>query len=154
MMAEIDIFNDILSCVSNGLDSVFPNIPAFSDTIPNDIPSECFLLDFAGDPEIKKELGHRYKVSGSIDIAYLVPENKILEAKPRFTTIFAEISLRLQHLSYRNINIRLFSHKMQIADGVLHDICVFTTYLNRINNAPVISHVIPNPVGIQSSEED
>lgn len=136
----MDVLNIILGAVSNGLYSLYPELDIFTELVPEKLPKRCFLIGYAGEPNIKKDLGERYIVSGKVDIAYYVPK-KEHELNAEFNRIFSELSFQLQYVKYEGVNIRLHNHQRQIADDVLHDICSFETFIFRNDNAPVISNI-------------
>ena len=66
----MDILNDLLSAVSAGLDTLYPDVPVFAELVPDEIPARCFFVDFAGDPLLDKTVWNRHEVSGKLDITY------------------------------------------------------------------------------------
>ena len=142
----MDILNDILAAVSNGINSLYPNLDIFSEFVPDDLPDTCFMIGFAGEPEIKKELGKRYKASGKIDITYYVPKHSpTLNAE--FNRVFLNLSLNLQRVTFNETTISLFSHTHKVDDDILHDICSFSTYIYANDNTPFINRMEAGYVG-------
>lgn len=144
----MDILNILLGAVSNGLYSLYPELDIYTELVPEKLPKKCFLIGYAGEPTINKDLGERYLVSGKIDIAYFVPK-KSKELNEEFNRVFSTIAFGLQHLSYEEVNVRLFNHKREIVDDVLHDICSFECYIFRIDNTPLINEVSVNEEAIK-----
>jgi hypothetical protein len=140
----LDILNDILACASTALDALYPDYPIFSELVPDELPERCFLLGFAGETDIKHSLGSRYEVSGKLDIAYFSPKRSD-GANAENNTMFANISLNLRHLTYKDIKLRLGSHTRRDIDGVLHDICDFSTFLYKLNDAPLMWTINATP---------
>lgn len=140
----MDILNDILACVSVGLDAVFPDYPIFVELIPDELPERCFILDYAGEAIIRHELGIRYRVSGSVDIKYLAPKRGQV-SKRENNSVFLELSLKLHHLAYKKIQLNLEKHTRRDVDDVLHDICEFTTFLYELNPTPVMESLEQHP---------
>jgi hypothetical protein len=141
----VDILNDILACVSVALDALHPEYPVFQELVPDELPERCFLLGFAGEVDISHEMSKRYRVSGKLDIAYISPKRGD-ETNRELNAMFQELSLKLHHLSFGGVKIRLGRHTRRIVDDVLHDICDFTTFLYEHSNTPVMERLEQNPV--------
>jgi hypothetical protein len=140
----LDIFNDIVACVSIGLDSLYPGYPVFVELVPDELPVRCFLLGFAGEADIQHSIGSRYEVSGKLDIAYFSPK-RADGANAENNTVFANLSLNLRHLSYMDVKLRIGSHHRRDVDGIMHDICDFSTFLYKINDAPLMREIRATP---------
>lgn len=138
----MDILNLILAALSTGLDELYPDIPIHSEWVPDKLPPRCFLIGFAGQVDVKKELGSRTKVSGTLDISYLPPEKKDeTEVKKELNSVFANLSLQMNIIRYQNIVLKLQSHVRHDMDDVMHDLCAFSTFLYRQNETPKIKTI-------------
>lgn len=138
----MDIFNMILSALSAGLDELFPNIPVYTEWVPNKLPNRCFLIGFAGDVNVTRELGGRVNASGILDIAYLPPEKADeLEIKKELNKTFATISLQLNQLTFTGCSLRLRKHTRHDDGDELHDLCDFTTSLYPVDETPKVKTV-------------
>lgn len=144
----MDILNIILGAVSNGIYNLYPELDIFTEFVPEKLPKRCFLLGYAGDPKINKDLGERYLVSGKIDIAYFIPK-KDKELNEEFNRVFSNIAFGLQYAEYEGIKVRLFNHERQVADGVLHDICNFESFIFKADNSPSINDISVDKEGIK-----
>ena len=138
----MDIFNLILSALSAGLDELYPDVPIYSEWIPDKLPARCFLIGFAGDVDVTTELGGRVNVSGKLDIAYLPPEKaNELEVKKELNKVFANISLQLKDLRTEDCSLRLQNHTRHDDGDELHDLCDFTTFLYPVDKTPKIKDI-------------
>lgn len=138
----MDIFNLILSALSTGLDELYPDVPIYSEWIPDKLPARCFLIGFAGDVDVTTELGGRVNVSGKLDIVYLPPEKtEELEIKKELNGVFATISLQLKNLQAEGFSLRLLGHTRHDDGDELHDLCDFSTYLYSVDNTPKIKDI-------------
>lgn len=138
----MDIFNLILSALSTGLDELYPDVPIYSEWIPDKLPARCFLIGFAGDVDVTTELGGRVNVSGKLDIAYLPPEKADeLKIKKELNEVFANISLQMMALRTEGCSLRLRNHTRHDDGDELHDLCDFSTYLYPIDNTPKVKTI-------------
>lgn len=136
----MDVLNIILAALSKGLDALYPQMPIYPEFVPQGLPEKCFLIGFAGDVEIKHDVGSRYKVSGKLDIAYYAPQRGA-ELQGELNTVFASLSLHLRSIEHNGVKLRLHKHKRNVTDDVLHDICDFAAYLFEVDQAPLIDSV-------------
>lgn len=140
----MDILNDILACVSVALDTLFPDYPVYTELVPEKLPKRCFLLGFAGDVESRRELNFRYQISGQLDIAYICPVRES-SSRQECNRVFSTLSLKLRHLAFGEVKLRLEQHSRRDVDGVLHDICSFATFLQEQNDTPPIGRIQVQP---------
>ncbi|GEM_PF-1921916 len=138
----MDIYNQILAALSTGLDGLYPDVPIYTEWVPDQLPAHCFLIGFAGDVSVINELGGRLKVSGQLDIAYLPPEKtEESEIKKELNGVFAAVSLQLRQLSYSGLTLKLQSHTRHDDGDELHDLCDFTTFLYPVDDTPKIKNI-------------
>jgi hypothetical protein len=138
----MDIFNICLAALSKGLDGLYPDIPVYPEWIPDKLPERCFLIGFAGNTDVTRELGGRARVSGKFDITYL-PSKKIndLKIKNELNKIFAALSLQLTQITNNGCTLKLLNHTRHDDGDELHDLCDFSTYLYPIDNTPKIRNI-------------
>lgn len=136
----MDILNHILSALTIRLDTLYPEIPIYVELVPNQLPDRWFILEFAGDPEIRKSTGERYEVSGKVDIAY-GSEGMGETFKKECNQVFTNLSLNLGVISYEGLTIRPGGFSRKVVDGVLHTVCSFKTFLFRVDITPMIQTV-------------
>lgn len=136
----MDALNDILAAAAVGLSELYPDIKIYNEDVPNEFPDKCFMLGFAGEPEIKKISPNRYKLSGKLDIAYYSTQNALL-LRAEFNRVFYSLSLNLQIISFNNLTIRLNAHASNTVDGVLHDLCSFETFIAASDDTPLITTI-------------
>jgi len=134
------ILNGILAAVAAALDRLHPDIPVYVDFVPQRLPERCFLLGFAGSPEVKHDLGRRYLVTGQLDIAYYSPRREAGLAED-LNSIFDSLSAELQSIAGANFRLRLPSHRREVVDGVLHDIAPFEVYLLKTDATPLMRRI-------------
>ncbi|WP_283606494.1 phage tail terminator family protein [Faecalispora anaeroviscerum] len=138
----MDIFNMILSALSVGLDGIYPDIPVYTEWVPDKLPARCFLIGFAGDVDVTKELGGRVNVSGKLDITYLPPEKtEEMKIKKELNKVFATISLQLRQLTFSGCALKLRNHTRHDDGDELHDLCDFTTLLHPVDETPKIKNI-------------
>lgn len=141
----MDVLNDILAALSLGIKTLLPDIPIYSEWVPDELPCECFLIGFAGEVNIGKAVSGRMVVSGQLDIVYLPPRKETeLQARKKMNHIFSLLSLQLRVLRYKGVTIRLDQHTRRGADDELHDICRFETYLYESVESPVMGDIDVN----------
>lgn len=136
----MDILNDLLSAVSAGLDTLYPEVPVFAGLAPDEIPACCFFVDFAGEPLLDKTVWNRHEVSGKLDIAYCSQKTGS-ELQRELNAVCANLCLNLRSVSYGGITARLSGHQRQVVDRELHILCNFCVHLYRIDNTPLIDTV-------------
>lgn len=140
----MDILNDILAATSVALDTLYPEIPVFTELVPNQLPEQCFLLGFAGELRLAHALGSRYELGGKLDIAYLAPK-KVDNFRQELNMVFTRISLNLRHLRFGEVRLRLQDHRRQDVDDVMHSICAFSTCIYARNLTPRIRSLLAIP---------
>lgn len=136
----MDILNDILSALSFGLASLYPDIPVCSEPVQGQLSASCFFIGFAGECSIRQEIGGRYAVSGTLNIAYLTPQNGE-EQRHELNAVFARLALNLKTIRYCDLNLQLRGHTWREADGVLHDHCKFQTFLFLADDTPIMQDI-------------
>ena len=136
----MDILNDLLSAVSVGLDTLYPDVPVFAELVPDEIPARCFFVDFAGEPLLDKTVWNRHEVSGKLDITYCSQKTGT-ELQRELNAVCASLCLNLLAVSYGGITARLSGHQRQVVDRDLHILCNFCVHLYRIDNTPLIDTV-------------
>lgn len=136
----MDIFNLILQAVSCKLDTLYPEVPIFCEIVPQKLPERCFILHFAGSPEIAGELDNRSRVSGTVDIAYFAPQHA-LTLRQEHNRVFAHTALQLRQLSAPGLRLTLYGHRRQDVDRVLHVLANFQTWLYKVDSTPKISDI-------------
>lgn len=140
----MDILNDILSALSVGLDMLFPDTPIYPETVPDQVPSRCFLIGFAGGVDIVRQFPGRRKLSGKLDITYLAPEEKdSTGTKRELNRVYAALALHLTCVRYGSVELKLKQHRRvdDGSDGVLHDLCDFDTFLFAVEDIPVMETI-------------
>lgn len=136
----MDLLNDVLSAVSVGLDTHFPDVEIFPELVPNELPKRCFLIGFVGDVPNDRVSPNRYELSGTLDIAYISPKRGA-SLQRELNRVFMELSLHLQLVSFGGITVRLMQHKRRVVDDILHDICDFSTQLYQVEHTPKIRDI-------------
>lgn len=132
----------ILAALSTGIDGLYPDIPVYSEWVPGELPKRCFLIGFAGDTDVKGELGGRVKVSGKLDITYLPPEEaEDLKVKKELNTIFSTICLQLTSIHTEGVSLKLRNHTRHDDGDELHDLCDFTTFLYPVDDTPALKNL-------------
>lgn len=144
----MDILNEILTAVSVTLDVLFPGTPVYAEDIPQELPERYFILDYAGNPEIKLELGRRYIISGRLDIAYYIPLEQP-DAHKELNAVFATLALQMQRCVSDLLSLRLETHQRNVVDFALHDICPFTCWLLCESGIPEIKDITINKEEVQ-----
>lgn len=136
----MDILNQILSAVSVKLDALYPDVKIFVEEIPQCLPTRYFILNIAGSSEIAQELDERYRVSGTVDIAYFVPRHSP-SLQQEYNRVFARVALELRRVSFGSLRLLLHGHRRQDVDDVLHILAQFETHLYRVDHTPMIGGV-------------
>lgn len=140
----MDVFNDVLTALSVGLDALFPMVPIYPEAVPEKVPPRCFLIGFAGGVETVRQLPGRHRLSGKLDITYLAPESKdSIQAKQELNRVYAVLALQLTYLQHGPVELLLKRHRRvdDGSDGVLHDLCDFDTFLFATENTPTMKVV-------------
>lgn len=65
--------------------------------------------------------------------------------KKENNSVFMELSLKLRHLSYKDVKLRLDKHVRRDVDDVIHDICDFTTFVYELNTTPKMQTLEQHP---------
>lgn len=138
----MDIFNMILAALSLGLDELYPEIPIYPEWIPEKLPQRCFLIGFAGNVDVARELGGRVNASGKLDITYLPPEKaEDLMIKKELNSIFSTICLQLTSIRTAEASLRLRGHTRHDDGDELHVLCDFSTFLYPVDETPEIKTI-------------
>jgi len=133
-----------MNCVSVALDAIYPDCPIFVELVPNNLPKRCFILDYAGTVDVVREMANRWRVSGTIDIKYIAPKRGDVSKKEN-NAVFLEISLKLRHLTYKELKLRIDKHQRRDVDDVMHDICDFTIFVYELNSTPAMQTLTQRP---------
>lgn len=131
----MDLLNDILGAVSAELGAHFPGVEVFTELAPRELTQCYFLLDFAGDVSNEHVSKNRYELSGTLDIAYVSP-NQGDSLQQELNRVFMEISLHMQLVSFGGVSMRLARHKRRVVGNILHDICDFSIQLYQVEHTP------------------
>lgn len=131
----MDLLNDIMAALSKGLAGLFPDIPVFAETIPQELPERCFLVGYAGQVETALGRCDRYAVTGSLDITYLTPE-EFPDARKELNQVAARLALELNMIRFGELTLRLHRHNCQTDGNELHDVCPFYAAVRRVK--PVV----------------
>lgn len=129
-----------LQAVSIGLDALYPEIPIFCEEVPQLLPPRCFILRFAGSPEVVGELDARSRAAGTVDIAYFAPQDDP-SLRQEYNRVFARVALDLRNLAAHGCRLKLHRHRRQDVDQVLHILADFCTWLYKVDTAPKIGAI-------------
>lgn len=139
MMTE-DILNAVLTALSQRLHSVFPEVSIFSEIVPQSLPDKCFFVDFAGNVNIKKELGRRYCCSGKLDISFYI-DRMSESARAEYNRVYSAIAAEMKYISADGMKIRLDNYVRNITDDILHVLCDFNIKYAEVDNTEMIGKV-------------
>lgn len=127
----MDLLNDIMAALSKGLAGLFPDVPVFAETVPQELPERCFLVGFAGQVETALGRCDRYAVTGSLDITYLAPE-ELPDAKEELNRVSFVLSVGLNIIQYNGLALTLRRHSCRTDGNELHDVCPFYAAVRRV----------------------
>lgn len=138
----MDIFNITLTALSIGLDELYPDIPIYPEWVPDKLPQRCFLIGFAGNVDVTRELGGRVKAAGKLDVTYLPPEKtEDLKIRRELNEIFSTICLQLTSIHAEGVTLKLRGHTRHDDGDELHILCDFSTFLYPIDETPKIASI-------------
>lgn len=119
------------AAVSKRLKEMYPDVKVYDEQIKQHLADENFVLFFAPS-ENRKVSDVRYQMTGSLDIAYIVRDDKDeAKLKTMFQQKWQEITTGMQNLTYQiatgNVaRFRFQNFTQQEADNVLHILCSTT----------------------------
>lgn len=127
----MDLLNDIIAALSKGLAKLFPDIPIFPETVPQELPQRCFLIGFAGQVETALGRCDRYAVTGSLDITYLAPEDAA-DTREELNRVSFVLSVGLNVIQHGGMALTLRRHQCRTDGNELHDVCPFHAAVRRV----------------------
>lgn len=128
----MDLFNDIMAALSKGLAKLFPDVPIFPETVPQELPERCFLAGFAGQVETALGRCGRYAVTGSLDITYLAPEDAT-DTREELNQVSFVLSVGLNIIQHGGLALTLRRHECRTDGNELHDVCPFYAAVRRVH---------------------